>query len=202
MKEEDNNISSLQLKKLIPASEIKSAVHDLNNLMNYIINGIEIINDNNGTDLKTKNILGNIKKNSKLASNILLQLSSAWSRPVNYKSNIRLNDTLKSLINSFNNNNVKISFTPLRDSDKLLANKTELERAILNLIINAQEAESSNIIISLEKKVINADKYIIIKIKDDGKGISEYHLHKLFEEGYSTKENGNARGFGLSIVKK
>lgn len=205
MKDTDNHISNLRLKKLVPANDIKSAVHDLNNLMNYIINGIEIINDNEKSDLTTKNILNNIKKNSKLASNILLQLSSSWSRPVNFKSSIKINETLKDLIDSLGYDtykNVKINFNPLEHDEKILVNKTDFERAILNLIINANEADSSKITITVKVGKHGKDKFILIEVSDNGNGIDKNQMNNLFNEGFSTKQKNNNSGYGLSIVKK
>lgn len=76
-----------------------------------------------------------------------------------------------------------------------------------NLVNNAVEAietkkDTGNISISEQKK---NDKYIF-EVSDDGPGISEKHLPKIFNMGYSTKfdeKTGNIyRGVGLCGVKK
>lgn len=76
-----------------------------------------------------------------------------------------------------------------------------------NLVNNAVEAietkkNSGNVKISEHKK----DGSFIFEVKDDGPGISEKHLGKIFNMGYSTKfdeKTGNIfRGVGLCGVKK
>ena len=41
--------------------------------------------------------------------------------------------------------------------------------------------------------------WVIIKIRDDGKGIEEKELNKIFDPFYSTKPVGEGTGLGLSI---
>ncbi|HOJ85483.1 MAG TPA: HAMP domain-containing sensor histidine kinase [Elusimicrobiales bacterium] len=73
----------------------------------------------------------------------------------------------------------------------------EIKRIISNLINNSVEAYANNIKITLETD----DKNAVLKIKDDGKGISKGLLSKLGEKGFSYgKEKGN--GLGLWNAKK
>lgn len=71
-----------------------------------------------------------------------------------------------------------------------------------NLLENAFEALSKS-----EKdekfvylKIKEQDKYIEVSIEDNGNGISEENLNKIFEKGYTTK--GNSKGVGLDLVNK
>jgi signal transduction histidine kinase len=76
----------------------------------------------------------------------------------------------------------------------------KLERALLNLLLNACEAvsaESGKIDISLNRK---AD-HLEIRIEDNGPGIAEAVRDRLFEPFVSHgKENGT--GMGLTVVQK
>ena len=60
--------------------------------------------------------------------------------------------------------------------------------------IHAIESEG-NIWISTS---IKEDK-VLIKFKDDGKGISNKHIDKIFEPFFTTKPVGKGTGLGLSI---
>lgn len=82
-----------------------------------------------------------------------------------------------------------------------------LMAVLKNLVNNAVEAietkqTSGNVKISEHKK----DDRFVFEVKDDGPGISEKHLGKIFNMGYSTKfdeKTGNIfRGVGLCGVKK
>jgi signal transduction histidine kinase len=76
---------------------------------------------------------------------------------------------------------------------KLLGDEFELKEAFFNIIKNAIEAMPKGGKLSME--VASTDKSIIIRISDNGVGMSEETLEKLFIPFYTTKEN--AVGFGL-----
>ncbi|MFT5876093.1 MAG: two-component system CitB family sensor kinase, partial [Clostridium sp.] len=86
--------------------------------------------------------------------------------------------------------------------DKIPENITvdEICSVIGNLIENSIEElvkfENGKIFIRLNSN----NKELRIRIQDNGPGISEDIIHKIFTKGFTTKA-GN-RGFGLSIVKQ
>ncbi|ALJ06120.1 hypothetical protein APS56_13710 [Pseudalgibacter alginicilyticus] len=45
-------------------------------------------------------------------------------------------------------------------------------------------------------------QYVEITVKDDGKGISEENVNKVFEEFYQIEQGQNGTGIGLSLTKK
>ncbi len=87
--------------------------------------------------------------------------------------------------------------------------KNEFMQTILNIISNAKDAieERRNrtkknfegkIIISNELK----DEYAIIRIEDNGGGISKEVAERIFEPYFTTKEEGKGTGMGLYMVKE
>ncbi len=72
-----------------------------------------------------------------------------------------------------------------------------LNQVFLNMLLNAIQAieGSGNIWISTE---LSGDN-IVIKFKDDGKGISKKNIEKIFEPFFTTKPVGMGTGLGLSI---
>ena len=75
-----------------------------------------------------------------------------------------------------------------------------LNQVFTNILINACQAinGSGEIIITTEYK---APK-LTVKIKDNGKGIPENELDKIFTAGFTTKGVGIGTGLGLAICKK
>ncbi|UOD35821.1 HAMP domain-containing histidine kinase [Deferribacteraceae bacterium V6Fe1] len=99
----------------------------------------------------------------------------------------------------------KVNFQLVKASEKgdclLNINKTNIEQVFINILKNAMESipedRHGNIVINVS---CSADhEYVIFKIIDDGVGISEDQLDKIFNEFYTTKKNGT--GLGLPIAK-
>ena len=75
-----------------------------------------------------------------------------------------------------------------------------LNQVFTNILINACQAISGQgkIEITTEYK----DKKLTVKIKDNGKGIPENELSKIFTAGFTTKGVGVGTGLGLAICSK
>ncbi|MDC3023655.1 ATP-binding protein [Pelagibacteraceae bacterium] len=76
----------------------------------------------------------------------------------------------------------------------------QISRCFGNLIKNAIEAVEKIPNPAVEVLLATDDKNIIIEIKDNGVGIDEKMLSKIFEPYFTTKTKGT--GLGLSIVKR
>lgn len=90
----------------------------------------------------------------------------------------------------------------LRNPDlQMQADVNLLEQVFINLIVNALEAvkekESPKIILSADQTL---DKKIILKVADNGQGMPEEVMEKIFIPFFSTKKSGS--GIGLSLCKQ
>jgi two-component system sensor histidine kinase SenX3 len=97
---------------------------------------------------------------------------------------------------------IKIEFIMNSDST-ILGDESQLEMAISNLIENAinYSSNKTNVVISLTK----VDGLAEIKVKDQGIGISEQDIERIFERFYrvdpARSRATGGTGLGLSIVK-
>ncbi|MDP4262384.1 MAG: HAMP domain-containing sensor histidine kinase [Bacteroidota bacterium] len=92
--------------------------------------------------------------------------------------------------------------TILKDTDLVIeADTSLLEQMLINLVVNAIEAvkEKPNPRIVLTGYIANNRK-TVIKVADNGNGISAEILDKIFIPFFSTKKNGS--GIGLSLCKQ
>jgi two-component system, NtrC family, nitrogen regulation sensor histidine kinase NtrY len=90
----------------------------------------------------------------------------------------------------------------LRDTDLTLdADPSLIEQVLINLIVNAIEAvkEQPEPKIILAAELSNYRK-VIIKVADNGTGMPEEVMEKIFIPFFSTKKNGS--GIGLSLCKQ
>jgi signal transduction histidine kinase len=76
---------------------------------------------------------------------------------------------------------------------------TRIQQMFINLLINAGDAiVDPDGFISISGIETHSD--LIIRIKDNGKGIDPRHLKKIFDPFFTTKEKGKGTGLGLSIT--
>ena len=92
-----------------------------------------------------------------------------------------------------------ISYFPKQETIITELDKTQLIRVITNLVKNAthalEDVESKKIEVYVKEE--NGD--IVIKVADNGKGISDEDKERVFEPKFTTKSSG--MGLGLPIVK-
>lgn len=93
----------------------------------------------------------------------------------------------------------------------VLADAHSLERALLNLVINARDAcaESGHIRITLGNQTTSdatdaddraAGEYVTLAVQDTGKGIAPDVRDRLFDAYFTTKPVGKGTGLGLAQV--
>jgi len=96
---------------------------------------------------------------------------------------------------------------------RIEADTTELESAILNLVLNARDAmpqggrltiETTNADIDRGYSALHAEvvpgQYVAISVSDTGTGMSQDAILRAFEPFYTTKPVGEGTGLGLSQV--
>ncbi len=114
---------------------------------------------------------------------------------------INIVEILKSVSLLFeNNNNVDIKLNYISDQIFTKADKEQILRVFNNLIKNAIQAVPENKRANIEINILTNNKKVTISIKDNGTGIPNEILDKLFVPNFTTKTTGT--GLGLAIVKK
>lgn len=78
--------------------------------------------------------------------------------------------------------------------------RLNLQRAFMNILVNAIEAIESD---KGELRIVSEinDQFWVVKISDNGPGIPQEILHKIFDPFFSVGK-ANGTGFGLAITKK
>jgi len=156
-----------------------------------------------------KDSLEAVDRASTVIVNTIDNIESTLSDMSNYSTEFKLDiaeENLNTLVTnlvefalpSFKQKNVNLSLDIKCDDIVVEIDKHKIYQVLLNLLKNALEATSSfkTVYVSLEK----VDDEAIIKIKDEGSGISQEVLPKIFRAYFSTKEQGS--GIGLTLAKK
>lgn len=91
-----------------------------------------------------------------------------------------------------------------KDPIYVYADREKIQQVLTNLLVNAIKygEEDGTTEVSVENLIKNK---VIIRITDNGEGIAEQHIPRLFERFYRVDKSGSRReggsGLGLSIVK-
>ncbi|AZJ35092.1 sensor histidine kinase [Tenacibaculum singaporense] len=80
----------------------------------------------------------------------------------------------------------------------LRADTVQLTQIIFNLIINAIYFSPKEGLVTIE--TFQTDKEVILRISDEGIGLSDEALEKVFQPFFTTKPTGEGTGLGLSVV--
>jgi PAS domain S-box-containing protein len=188
--------------------------HDFNNLLIGIMGNISLAKMNI-IDEETKEILSEAEKASKKASRLTDQLLtfSKGGEPIKEKTSIE--DVIRESAGFvLHGSNVKCKYDFPEDLWKVKVDKGQISQVVNNIVLNADQAmpEGGKISIKVENLVLGQENtlsfpegnYIKITIEDEGIGIPEEHLDKIFDPYFSTKLKGHGLGMTTvySIVQK
>jgi len=127
-------------------------------------------------------------------------------KPDKLKELVYIKDVFTSAYNvigkSLENNNIDIQ-NNFQNSTKIYVFDRELQQVFINILKNAKEALEENDVTDkkISNKIYETDESVIIEISDNGGGISDEVLEKLFEPYFSTKNEQNGTGLGLYMSK-
>lgn len=81
----------------------------------------------------------------------------------------------------------------------VLATPLHIEQIVMNLVVNARDAQSEHIVVSLGEALEGTERFYAITVRDDGVGMNAATRAHVFEPFFTTKtEKGT--GLGLSTV--
>jgi signal transduction histidine kinase len=134
-------------------------------------------------------------------SYIASEFSNFAKMPEARPEEIDLNSLLDTALELYlNDKEVQVSLRKSTDLLNVYADRSQLLRVFNNLLQNAKQAIPSDregiIQVSVEKKENNA----LISVKDNGEGIPEEMVHKIFQPYFTTKSSGT--GLGLAMTRK
>ncbi len=143
-------------------------------------------------------IISGIREGTQRSQKIVEDLRNLSIKQSSGTDVLNWNQTLRKIIDLFERSEkrtVKIEINFEKDF-YVSGNPGEFHQVITNLLMNAIDAEATHI------QIFNKQfgKFLLCEIVDNGEGIDNADLGKIFDPFYTTKKVGQGIGLGLSIV--
>lgn len=193
--------------------------HDFNNILAAIIGNLSLAKMRLSQEPKEKllDILTSAEKASLRAKDLTQQLLTFSRGGAPVRKTAHLRDLLKeSAAFASTGSNVRCDLNLSDNLWQVDIDAGQMSRVIHNLILNAQQAMPNGGVIRLNAENITIKahtsdhqlglrpgRYVKISIRDQGMGIREEHLQKIFDPYFTTKSGGSGLGLATSysIVK-
>jgi len=177
----------------------RTIAHEVRNPLTNISLAAEQLQELTIQNNESSMLLDMISRNSIRINQLVSDLLNATKvielniRPVTI--NKILDETLELAADRLDLSQVKVEKNYATNMCDVLVDEEKIKIALLNIIVNAIEAmEKNKGILSLRTK--NDGDTCIVEIEDNGNGMDDDTLQKLFEPYFTSKPNGN--GLGLT----
>jgi PAS domain S-box-containing protein len=204
----------LQVQKMDAIGKLTGGIaHDFNNLLTGIITGIELIKKRTAENRPERvaryadAALASAMSAAALTHRLLAfaRQQPLDARPIDVNEHIR---SLQDLLSRTIGKRITLTLDLTSKSAVALVDSSQLESAILNLVINARDAlpGGGNVRVTTFAAHSKGDPrvadgaYIALSVKDDGIGIDHSVIDKVFDPFFTTKPIGEGTGLGLSTI--
>ncbi|MBV9521718.1 MAG: PAS domain-containing protein, partial [Alphaproteobacteria bacterium] len=202
-----------QAQKMEAVGQLTSGVaHDFNNVLAAVIGNLELLQSEVASE-RGKRLLASATRAGERGAKLTEQLL-AFSRKQHLASTSfdvnALISGMDEMLSRAIGPSVRIVKTLTPDLWPALADTSQVEIAILNLVINSRDAMPQGGTITIatancragdpELAAEIAGELVRISVADHGTGMSEAVVSRAFEPFFTTKEVGKGTGLGLSTV--
>lgn len=180
--------------------------HEINNPLNFIqggVTGLEFyLADKKINDNDVQMLINAIKEGVFRAADIVKSLNHYCRQADNIIEDCDIHQIIENaltIIKGEIKNRIDIEKYFINQKVIIKCDEGKLHQVVVNILTNAMQAIDDKGCIKINTHTEN--NYIIIKIKDTGKGIKKENLSKITDPFFTTKEQGEGAGLGLSIAK-
>lgn len=207
-----------QMQRMEAIGQLTAGVaHDFNNLLVVILSNAELLHRDialqgaDGLRQRIENIREAGERGAKLTGQLL-----AFSRRQQLEPKaLNPNDTIRgmeTLLQTTLGSTIRVETDLQEDAHPTLADPTQLELIILNLVINARDAMPGGGLLRVttrNRTLADVPRrpedpepgdYVALSVEDNGVGMTAEVLAKSFEPFFTTKEVGKGSGLGLPQV--
>ncbi|MEM7488281.1 MAG: ATP-binding protein [Pseudomonadota bacterium] len=189
--------------------------HDFNNLLTVIVGNLELLQAK-VPDVAARELIADAlsaaELGADLTSRLLLFSRKGELRPIRLDVGAATDETLRLLRRTLSAR-VRVELRSQPDAWPIEADPVQLQTAIINLALNAQDAmpqggrlrlEVENVTIDDDYVAQDADiepgRYVRLSVSDTGCGMTPDQRRRALEPFFTTKAPGKGTGLGLSMV--
>ena len=187
--------------------------HDFNNLLTVILADTESIQGRFGADDgEVREIEAAARRGAELTRQLLAFSRGQVLRP----SVLDLNQVISSfqtMLRRVIGEDIDLRLRLTEPLDPVEADSAQIERVIMNLVVNARDAMPNGGTLELRTEVVDIDedyvrnrpgvrtgRHVMLSVSDTGVGMNEEVRRNAFEPFYTTKPKGRGTGLGLASV--
>ena len=187
--------------------------HDFNNLLTVILADTESIQGRAGAeDAEVREIEAAARRAAELTRQLLAFSRGQVLRP----SVLDLNEIItsfESMLRRVIGEDIDLRLRLADALDPVEADPAQIERVIMNLVVNARDAMPNGGTLELRTEVVEIDedyvqnrpgvrtgRHVLLSVSDTGVGMTEDVRRNAFEPFYTTKPKGRGTGLGLASV--
>jgi signal transduction histidine kinase len=211
-KELENQL--LEARKMDAIGKLTGGIaHDFNNLLAAVLGGLGLIERRLPLEEEHRKIIAMTRRAAEQGSELVKRLLAFARRQTLQPDAIdigRLSATVTDLLAHTLGGLVQLEWRSKPQIWCAYADSTQLELALMNLIINARDAmpKGGTIAVTARNEAagaanplgLPAGDYVVLAVSDDGSGIPAAILEQVTEPFFTTKAVGKGTGLGLSMV--
>jgi len=195
-------------EKMASIGQIATGVaHEIGNPIGIVLGYVELLK---GSDLaydEKEDFLRRIESEINRISEIIRQLLD-FSRPSSGKKEVtRFHASVDEVVSLLEPqpmmSGIDIKTSLDADHDTVWADPARLKQLIVNLLINSAESigesEGQQNAKTISIETTNRDDSLLIKFSDNGPGVPDDGIERIFDPFYTTKDPGKGTGLGLSV---
>ncbi|MBX6322692.1 MAG: PAS domain S-box protein, partial [Rhodospirillaceae bacterium] len=205
----------LQAQKMEAMGQLTGGVaHDFNNLLTVILGNLDLIEGRVSGELRRQieNAVRAAERGAALTHRLLAFSRRQTLQPAQLDLN-RLTVGMEDMLRRTLGENVEVELKLQPHLWLALADKAQVENALLNLAINSRDAmptggrltiETANVRLDEDYAARNAGvkagNYVMLAVSDTGTGMPPEVVQRAIEPFFTTKEPGKGTGLGLSMI--
>ena len=187
--------------------------HDFNNILGVVLGNLDLLTPLVGAQPMAANLVQRAIESAERGASLTHRLLAFGRRQTLLPRQVdvgALINEMGDLLERTLSDVVAVKTSLASDLWPVVIDVVQLESAILNLAINARDADAREIQIDVRNETLTdsshhaddfkAGDYVAITVRDNGRGMAPEVLDRALEPFFTTKEVGKGTGLGLSMV--